>query len=276
MVLLLCALLATVGSTAADVYFEEEVVNPGFGKNKTGARKTTNKVYIKGRRQMIESRIAADEKTARALEKQGQSLNTSTILQLDKAEVYEIDLTARTFVRQSTPPVRPAAKKVAAKKGAPKLDFAVRVVRDTVGVGKIPCREVVAQFRTRYRDPNTNKPKRENRYTYEACIARRFPGYSDIAAFQTLHDTTTAYPSILGGGLESLEDADILGAELENATELQGFALRSKLTATVKTAKQKKPREVFRLERRVKVLDYAPLPDSLFQVSKSLTRLNDK
>ena len=276
MVLLLCALLATVGSTAADVYFEEEVVNPGFGKNKTGARKTTNRVYIKGRRQMIESRIAADEKTARALEKQGQSLNTSVILRLDKAEVYEIDLTARTFVRQSAPPVRPAAKKVAAKKVAAKLDFAVRVVRDTVGVGKIPCREVVAQFRARYRDPNTNKPKRENRYTYEACIARRFPGYSDIAAFQTLHDTTTAYPSIIGGGLESLEDADVLGAELERAAELQGFALRSKLTATVKTAKQKKSREVFRLERRVKVLDYAPLPDSLFQVSKSLTRLNGK
>ena len=276
MVLLLCALLATVGPAAADVYFEEEVVNPGFGKNKTGARKTTNKVYIKGQRQMVESRITADKKTARALKKQGQSLNTSTILRLDKAEIYEIDLTARTFVRQSAPPVRRAAKKTAAQKGAPKLNFAVRVVRDTVGVGKIPCREVVAQLRARYRDPNTNKPKRENRYTYEACIAKRFPGYREIAAFQALHDTTTAYPSKIGRGQESLEDAAALGAELEGAAELQGFALRSKLTATVKTAKQKKLREVFRLERRVKALAHTSLPDSLFQVSKSLTRLKGK
>ena len=52
--------------------------------------------------------------------------------------------------------------------------------------------------------------------------------------------------------------------------------MRSKLTATVKTAKQKKPREVFRLERRVTTLAHAPLPDSLFQVSKSLTRLKGK
>ena len=87
MVLLLCALLATVGPAAADVYFEEEVVNPGFGKNKTGARKTTNKVYIKGRRQMVESRITADKKPARALKKQGQTRNTSTLLRLDKAEI---------------------------------------------------------------------------------------------------------------------------------------------------------------------------------------------
>ena len=165
MVLLLCARLATGGPAAADVYCEEEVVNPGFGKNKTGARKTTNKVYIKGRRQMVESRITADKKTARALKKQGQSLTTSPILRLDKAEIYEIDLTARTFVRQSAPPVRRAVKKAAARKGAPKLDFAVRVVRDTVGVGKIPCREVVAQLRARYRAPKTHKPKRENRYT---------------------------------------------------------------------------------------------------------------
>lgn len=271
MVMLLCAFLAVAGSVSADVYFEEEVVNPGFGKKKTGARKTTNKVYIKGRSQMVETRIEANKKTVQALRKQGQSLNTSTILRLDRAEVYEIDLTARTFVRQPAPPVRRAAKKVA-KKGAPKMDFAVRVPGDTARVAGIPCRRVVAQLRVRYLDAK-KKPKRENRYTYDACIAKTFPGYREIAAFKTLQDTTTAYPSLIGGGLESLEDFTALSAELEGAKELEGFALRSKLTVTVKRAGKKKASEVFRLERQIKAMAHTPLPDSLFRVSKSLTRL---
>ena len=45
----LCALLVSAASVNADVYFEEEVVNRGFGKAKTGARKTTHKIYIKGK-----------------------------------------------------------------------------------------------------------------------------------------------------------------------------------------------------------------------------------
>ncbi|MEE3258326.1 MAG: hypothetical protein VX293_03865 [Candidatus Latescibacterota bacterium] len=275
MVLLLCAFLAVAGSVSADVYFEEEVVNPGFGKQQTGARKTTNKVYIKGRSQMVETRIEAKKKTVQALRKQGQSLNTSTILWLDRAEVYEIDLTARTFVRQPAPPVRRAAKKTV-KKGAPRMDFAVRVPGDTTRVAGIFCRRVVAQLRVRYLDAKTNKPKRENRYTYDACIAKTFPGYREIAAFKTLQDTTTAYPSLIGGGLESLEDFAALSAELEAAKELEGFALRSVLTATIRRAGKKKASEVFRLERQIKAIAHAPLPDSLFRVSKSLTRLQDQ
>ena len=275
MVLLLCAFLAVAGSVSADVYFEEEVVNPGFGKQQTGARKTTNKVYIKGRSQMVETRIEAKKKTVQALRKQGQSLNTSTILRLDRAEVYEIDLTARTFVRQLAPPVRRVAKKTA-KKGAPRMDFAVRVPGDTTRVAGIFCRRVVAQLRVRYLDAKTNKPKRENRYTYDACIAKTFPGYREIAAFKTLQDTTTAYPSLIGGGLESLEDFAALSAELEAAKELEGFALRSVLTATIRRAGKKKASEVFRLERQIKAIAHAPLPDSLFRVSKSLTRLQDQ
>ena len=55
--------------------------------------------------------------------------------------------------------------------------------------------------------------------------------------------------------------------------ELEGFALRSTLKVTVKRAGKKKASEVFRLERQIKSMAFAPLPDSLFRVSKSLTRL---
>ena len=70
MILLLCALLVSAASAGADVYFEEEVVNRGFGKDKTGARKTTNKIYIKGMSQRVEQLIEADAKTAKALRQQ--------------------------------------------------------------------------------------------------------------------------------------------------------------------------------------------------------------
>ena len=51
----------------ADVYFEEEVVNPGFGKKNNGARNTLNKVYIKVRSQKVESQIVAEKKTSSAM-----------------------------------------------------------------------------------------------------------------------------------------------------------------------------------------------------------------
>lgn len=273
MVLLLCALLLVTTSVNADVYFEEEVVNPGFGKNNTGARKTINKVYIKGRSQMVEMRIEVDKKMAKALKKQGQSLNTSTILRLDRAQIYEIDLAARTFVQHQAPPARKGAAKQAIAKGAPRVDFAVKVPGDTARVAGIACRRVVAQMRARYYDAKGKELERENRYTYDACIAKNFPGYREIAAFETLQDTTTSYPLLIGGGLEALDDYQALGAELEGAKELAGFALRSTLTATVKRAGKKEASEVFRLERKIKTMVYSPLPDSLFQVSKSLTRL---
>jgi hypothetical protein len=69
MVLLLCALLALATGVGADVYYVEEVVNPGFGKKKTGARKTINKVHIKGRSQMVETRIEASKKNRAGVEK---------------------------------------------------------------------------------------------------------------------------------------------------------------------------------------------------------------
>ena len=274
MILLLCALLVGAATAGADVYFEEEVVNRGFGKNKTGARKTTNKIYIKGKSQRVEQQIEADAKTAKALRRQGQSLNTSTILRLDQAQVYEIDLTAQTFVQQKAPPARKAAAKTAS--GGPQMAFAVKVPGGTERIAGISCRRVVAQMRARYLDPKTQELRRENRYTYDACIAKKFPGFKEISAFMNLQEASTSYPSLIGGGLEGLEDHQALNDELENAEELKGFALRSTLTVAVKRPEKEKASQVFRLERKIKAMAHSPLPDSLFQVSKALTRLKSE
>ena len=276
MIVLLCALFASAASAGADVYFEEEVVNRGFGKDRTGARKTTNKIYIKGKSQRFEQRIEADAQTAKVLRRQGQSLNTSTILRLDQAQVFEIDLTAQTFVQQQAPPARKVAAKPAAAPGGPQMALAVKVPGDTARIAGIPCRRVVAQMRARYLDPKTQKLRRENRYTYDACIAKQFPGFQEIAAFAALQDASTSYPSLIGGGLDGLEDHEALSDELANAEELKGFALRSTLTASVKLPGSEKPSQVFRLDRKIKVMAYAPLPDSLFYVSKALTRLESE
>ena len=276
MILLLCALLASAASAGADVYFEEEVVNRGFGKDKIGARKTTNTIYIKGMSQRVEQRVEADAKTAKAFQQQGQSLNTSTILRLDQAQVYEIDLTAQTFVQQQAPPARKAVAKPEAAPIGPQMAFAVKVPGDTVRIAGIPCRRVVAQMRARYLDPKTQKLRRENRYTYDACIAKQFPGFQEITAFMDLQDASTSYPSLIGGGLDGLEDHEALSNGLKNAEELKGFALRSTLTASVKLPGKEKSSQVFRLERKIKTMAYAPLPDSLFHVSKALTRLKSE
>lgn len=271
-------LWAVVPMAGADVYFEEELVNPGFGRKKNGARKTINKVYLKDKRQKVEAEIVVDKKTQKALKKQGQPLRSSTILNLGKAEVYEIDLDAQTFVRGKMPPVRPAAPKaVKSPATAPKIGFAYKVPGDSSVVAGITCRRVVAQMRARHY--KGKKLKRENRYTYDACIAKNFPGLDELRAFKTLQDTSTSYPPLVGGGLEQFsqraEDLEHLEKELAGlAQELDGFALKSTLTASVLQG-NKKPKEVFRLERQVKLLRHAALPDSLFTVSKDLTQVKE-
>ena len=276
MILLLCALLVSAASAGADVYFEEEVVNRGFGKDKTGARTTTNKIYIKGMSQRVEQQIETDAKTAKVLRQQGQSLNTSTILRLDQAQVYEINLTAQTFVQQKAPPARKAVAKPEAAPGGPQMALEVKVPGDTERIAGIPCRKVVVEIQARYLDPKTQKLRRENRYAYDACIAKEFPGFQEIAAFMDLQDASTSYPSLIGRGLEGLEGHEALSEGLKNAEELKGFALRSTLTAAVKLPGKEKPSQVFRLERKIKTMAYAPLPDSLFHVSKALTRLKSE
>ncbi|MFT5086297.1 MAG: hypothetical protein ACI906_001404 [Candidatus Latescibacterota bacterium] len=279
-VLSLFVLWAAVPVAEADVYFEEELVNPGFGSKKTGARKTINKVYIKDKRQRVEVQIVVDKKTEKVLKKQGQPLRSSTILNLNKAEVYEIDLDAQTFVRGKVQPARPAAPKSVAKKAAkvaaPRIGFSYKVPGDSSVVAGIVCKRVVAQMRARHY--KKKKLHRENRYTYDACIAKKFPGLNELLAFQALQDTSTSYPSLVGGGLEQFsskaEDLGQLKKKLEGlAEELDGFALKSTLTASVMRRGKKKPKEIFRLERKVKKLRYRALPDSLFSVSKALTQV---
>ena len=69
MLLTMLALLVAAGTAAADVYYVEEVVNAGFGSKKVGARKTTKQIYLKGKRQKVESRIETNKQTASALRK---------------------------------------------------------------------------------------------------------------------------------------------------------------------------------------------------------------
>ena len=263
----------------ADVYFEEELVNPGFGKGKAGARTTMHRVYIKGKTQKVDARLIVDKKTAKALKDQGQPLRSSIILNLGKAEVCEIDLDAQTFVRTNMPPLKTGAAKTARQATSappPKVAFAFKVPGDSSVVAAIPCKRVVAQMRARY--DAGKKSQRENRYTYDACVAEKFPGWSELRAFQALQDSTTSYPALTAGGMQQFSDKvqelDRLQDELRAMeAELNGFALRSTLTASAQQAGSKRWTEVFRLERQIKTLRHAPLPDSFFAVPKTLTQV---
>lgn len=278
MPLLLAVTLLLAGAVAggADVYFVEQIVNPGFGAKKTGARKTTNKVYIKGKRQKVESEIETTAKTAKALREQGQVLSSSKILQLDASQVYEIDLEAQTFVQQKMPP---AAKKAVPKAAStdPQIAFAVKETGDTTRIAGILCKRVIGQMRARYSDPKTKETRKENRYTYDAWIARDFPGYQEIKAFRALQEAQTSYPPLISGGLEQLketvEDYEQLAGELD---ALEGFPMRSTIQVTVVRPDKKGEVEVFRLEREIKTLNYSPLPDSVFTVSKAMTKIEAK
>lgn len=274
-----CALvlvLAVASAAPADVRLVEQIVNPGFGPDKVGARTTTNRVYLKERRQKVETTIETSDRTAKALREQGQPLRESTILSLDRDEVIEIDLEAATYQQTKVPPVAKAAA-ATPKSGGPQIGFQVRETGDTARVAGISCRRVVAQMRARYLDPKTKKPQRENRYTYDAWIARDFPGSRELTAFQELQRSRTSYPPLISGGLEQLrgivEDYDSLATEI---SALQGFALRSTMRATVVRAGQTQETEVFRLEREVKELVYSAVPDSVFEVPRAMTRVSGR
>lgn len=276
----LCVLvlvLTGAAATQADVRLVEQIVNPGFGSEKAGARTTTNRVFLKERRQKVETTIETSERTARALREQGQSLRESIILRLDRDEVIEIDLDAATYSQAKVPAAKVTAAPAAPRSGAPQIGFQVRETGDTARVAGIPCRRVVAQMRARYLDPKTKKPQRENRYTYDAWIARDFPGSRELIAFRDLQRSRTSYPPLTSGGLEQLrgivEDYDSLASEM---SALEGFALRSTMRVTVVRAGQTQETEVFRLEREVKELTYSAVPDSVFEVPRALTRVGDR
>ena len=100
--ILLTLILAGTGSWA-DVSYVEQIVNSGFGPKKTGARKTTYHVYLKGQRQRVHHEIDASRAQARSLSKQGVRMRGSSILQLDRPSLYEFDPSSQTFVQQELP-----------------------------------------------------------------------------------------------------------------------------------------------------------------------------
>ena len=279
-------LASCILSTAAlaDVFYEEEIVNKGLGARKTGARKTTNRVYIKKQRQLVRSAIETSKTGAKALRRLGQALDGSTILQLDRANLYQIDNTKQTFTQQRLPAAKRAAPMPgmptygAAKAAASKADsdrsltFRTRTLPDTTRVAGILCRRVAAEMRARHYRPGTKKVRRENRYLYQAWVADGFEGYRDIKKFQDLQAQRTSYPSLIRGGLganaNAIADYDSLRHKIE---ALEGFHMQSVLEVFTKEG-QKKEQQIFELVRTVKSLTYSPLPDSLFDVSEGLTR----
>lgn len=277
---ILCLVWVPVPPAQADVYFEEERINPGFGKNRTGAHTTQHAVYTRGPVQKVDSRMLVDRDMERSLQRQGHTLRSGTLLDLEKAEVFEMNFDDQTVVRSRIPARSQGAAKSASTRdqavGHP-TSFTLSATGERSAVAGIPCRRVIAQMRTRH--AASTGIQRENRYTYDACIADAFAGWSELKAFQTRQDTSTSYPTIVGGGLDPLrsraQDIDRLEEELRDMNaHLNGFALRSTLTASARPNSSARWSEVFRLERRVKVLRHAPLPDSVFTVPKTLTRVD--
>ena len=266
---------------AADVSYVEEIVNKGVGPKKTGARKTTNQVYIKGQRQRVHSLIETSKSGAEALRRQGGTTDGSTILQLDRANLLQIDHTRASYSRESLPPPgtsdeagpgSPPAAKAAAGDSNREVEFRTRIFDDTKRVAGIPCRRVAAEMKVQHFDPGTGKVRRENRYLYQAWAADDFPGYRDIQRFQELQARKTSYPSLIrsgiGGAPEAIADHENLQEELD---ALEGFHMQSVLKVFTRQG-SKKEMKVFELVRTVKSLSNSALPDSLFDVSGGLTR----
>ena len=179
-------------SAGADVYYVEEVINSGLGAARRGARKTINKVYIKGKEQKVESSIEAGKETVRNLRKQGQPLEASTILKLDDRVVYNIDRVEHTFRQEKLPAAKPVAGGASSSPSAPEISFRIKELPDTTRIAGIFCRRVAAEMRARYYKSGTRKVRKENRYLYQAWIGRDFPGYGEIQRFQELHLRTTS------------------------------------------------------------------------------------
>jgi hypothetical protein len=258
----------------ADIHYTEEIANSGLGPKKVGARKTTNSVYIKGERQKVRSQIEASKELAQALEKEGKPLNSSTILRLDAAKLYKVDHLRQTYAQEALPAPGAPAAKPAASANAPEIQFEVKALPDTSRIEGILCRRVAAQMKAHYYQPGTKTLRKENRYLYQAWIARDFPGYQEIERFQRLQAQKTSFPPLISGDLEQLKDMvddyDQL-AEKAAAKELEGLVMESALKVFVNTGKGEE--QLFQLNRKVRGLSYSALPDSVFEVSKDLNQL---
>ncbi|MBI2503884.1 MAG: hypothetical protein HYW07_11705 [Candidatus Latescibacteria bacterium] len=259
---------------AADIHYTEEISNSGLGPKKVGARKTTNDVYIKGEKQKVRSQIEASRELAQALEKEGKPLNSSTILRLDAAAVFKVDHLRQTYAQESLPAPAPAPKPAAAGPNAPEIQFQIKALPDTNRIEGVLCRRVAAEMRARYYQPGTKTLRKENRYLYQAWVARGFPGYQEIERFQRLQTQKTSFPPLISGDLEQLrgmvEDYDQL-AQQAAAEELEGLVMESVLKVFVNTGKGEN--QIFQLGRKIRNLSYSALPDSVFEVPKDLNQL---
>lgn len=278
MVVLLLALIfvGALRPVAADIRYTEEISNSGLGPKKVGARKTTNDIYIKGERQKVSSQIETSKELAQALKKEGKPLNSSTILRLDSAKVFKIDHLRQTYAQEAL--LAPAAKPAAAKPATPsangpEIQFQVKALPDTNRIEGILCRRVAAEMRARYYQPGTTKLRKENRYLYQAWIAKDFPGYKEIERFQRLQTEKTSFPPLISGDLDQLrgivEDSDQL-AEKTTAEELKGLVMESVLKVFVNTGKGED--QIFQLSRKIRNLSSSALADSVFEVPKDLNQ----
>lgn len=287
--LLFTSVLYTSLTTAiADVFYVEEIVNRGIGLKKTGARKTVNKVYIKGQRQRIRSQIETSKKGAKALRHKGMVIDGSTILQLDQLQLIKIDHTEHVFSQEPLPPPKKlkaansdmyprTGKKSSLSPADPdrKIKFRTRVFEDTTRVAGVLCRRFAAEMTARHYKPGTKMIRRENRYLYQAWIADGFPGYRDLEYFQEIQERKTSFPSFLRGGIgvrvqTEIADYDKLRQEINT---FGGFHMQSVLKVFTTQGGQKE-KSVFALTRTVKSISNSDLPDSLFDVSGESMRKN--
>ena len=260
------------GASLADVYYVEEVTSSAKGQK--GSQKTVNRVYIKDRNQKVRSSIEAGKKMAQVLEKQGQTLESSTILRLGEANVYKIDHVSRTFVEDKLPAAKAVAtgKDVHKDTGGPEIQFRVKEMPDTTRIEGILCKRVAADMKSRYYDSTTKKLQKTHRYLYQAWVARDFPGYEEIRGFQTLQARQTSYPSLIAGGLEQLrgtvEDFEALAEEIE---VLEGFPMQSVLKVYIRRA-GKEEKQIFQLTRTINSLSRAPLSPAEFYAGKGFQK----
>ena len=201
------ALLVVSVAARADVSYVEEVVNSGIGPKKTGARKTTHRVYIRGPRQRVEHEVEADAAVRRSLRSRGEELSGNRILQLDAASLYEMAGSASAYRRRDLPapkpvpsghrPGQPADMAPLPKPIAPgpsdadpnrEISFRARTLPDTLRLHGILCHRTAAQMRSRHFEPGTRKVRRENRYVYQAWVATDFPGCDEIEDFHRLQE----------------------------------------------------------------------------------------
>ena len=280
-VLLLALVFAgALRPVAADIHYTEEIANSGLGPKKVGARKTTNDIYIRGGKQKVSSQIKPDSKELeRVLQKEGKPLNSSTILRLDSAKVFTVDHLRQTYAQEAL--LAPVAAKPAAAKptatataNGPEIQFQVKALPDTSRIEGILCRRVAAEMRARYYQPGTKTLRKENRYLYQAWIAKDFPAYQEIVRFQQLQAEKTSFPPLISGDLDQLkgivEDSDQL-AEKTTAEELKGLVMESVLKVFVNTGKGEN--QIFQLGRKLRNLSYSPLADSVFEVPKDLNQI---